>query len=763
MSGDTVVVGASMEDSSTTGVNSTPDELASGSGAAYVFTMPPPLSLSGLALSAGTLSPVFASSTLTYAATVANEVGSVTVTATTAQVDATLKVNGTTVASGAASSAINLVVGTNTLSIVLTAQDGVTTNLYTVSVLRYPAPPVATTVAASGITTTGATLNGSVNPGGAADAYFRYGTASNEVATVSTLAGGATSGSTDGTGTNALFYRLRGVAVDGAGNVYVADSQNNRIRKVTAAGVVTTLAGSASGSADGTNAAARFSFPNGVAVDGSGNVYVADSGNNRIRKVTAAGVVTTLAGSDSGFVDGSGAAAQFNYPIGVAVDGSGNVYVGDSGNNRIRKVTAAGVVTTLAGSDSGIADGSGAAAQFNYPSGVAVDSSGNVYVADASNCRIRKVTPAGDVTIVAGSGLLGFADGPGSEAQFSFPMGVAVDATGNVYVGDSGNNRIRKLLPPPFLTLVAQSGLTGTTGTPVSTTLSNLVPETTYYYWAEGGNAAGTNTGTMLSFTTLSTNALLNNIVLSAGTLSPVFASNTTSYATIVSNGVSSLAVTLTAAQINAVLKVNGTTVASGVAGSPINLEMGTNILSIAVTAQDGVTTNLYTVSVWRQPLPPTITTVAAATIRTNGATLNATLNPNGGPSDVWFRYSTDSRLRGIVSTLAGTNASGFVDGTGAAARFNGMFGIETDKDGNVYVAEALNNSIRKVTPAGVVTTFAGASTSGIVDGTGTEARFFFPQGMAMDTNGNLFVADNGNHVIRKITSAGVVTLFAGA
>ena len=197
---------------------------------------------------------------------------------------------------------------------------------------RYPAPPVATTEVASGITTTGATLHGSVNPGGAADAYFRYRTTSNEVATVSTLAGGATSGSTDGTGTNALFFGQRVVAVDGSGNVYVADSGNNRIRKVTAVGVVTTLAGSTSGSADGTNAAGRFSSPYGVAVDASGNVYVGDSGNDRIRKVTAAGVVTTLAGSATGYADGTNAAARFSNPIGVTVDGSGNVYVADFSN-----------------------------------------------------------------------------------------------------------------------------------------------------------------------------------------------------------------------------------------------------------------------------------------------------------------------------------------------------------------------------------------------------------------------------------------------
>jgi len=161
-----------------------------------------------------------------------------------------------------------------------------------------------------------------------------------------------------------------------------------------------------------TGGAAQFYSPYGVAVDSTGNVYVADSGNQRIRKVTPGGVVITLAGWGTlGFADGTGAAAQFNNPNGVAVDSTGNVYIGDTGNQRIRKVTPGGVVSTLAGSGvMGFADGTGAAAKFNYPKGVAVDSTGNVYVADSGNQRIRKVTPGGVVSTLAGSGTLGFAD-----------------------------------------------------------------------------------------------------------------------------------------------------------------------------------------------------------------------------------------------------------------------------------------------------------------------------------------------------------------
>jgi streptogramin lyase len=280
----------------------------------------------------------------------------------------------------------------------------------------------------------------------------------------STLAGSGAADAADGTGAAASFYHPSGVATDASGNVYVADQSNHKIRKITPAGVVTTFAGSgAVGAADGIGTAASFNSPSGVAVDASGNVYVADLGNHTIRKITSSGVVTTFAGSGAaGAADGTGTTASFNFPTGIAVDALGNVYVADQVNNKIRKITAVGGVTTFAGSGAaGAADGAGPAASFNFPTGVAVDVSGNVYVADLFNYTIRKITPAAVVTTFAGSGAADAIDGTGPASSFNLPQGVAVDASGNVYVADFGDQKIRKITPAGVVTTLAGSGAIG--------------------------------------------------------------------------------------------------------------------------------------------------------------------------------------------------------------------------------------------------------------------------------------------------------------
>jgi serine/threonine-protein kinase len=268
--------------------------------------------------------------------------------------------------------------------------------------------------------------------------------------TVSTFAGSTTSGSTDGQGTAAKFYAPQGIAIDASGNVYVADDGNNEIRKITPGGLVSTFAGSTiKGSADGQGTAASFNQPKGIAVDASGNVYVADALNNEIRKITPGGLVSTFAGSTtSGKADGQGTTASFNQPNGVAVDASGNVYVADTYNQEIRKITPGGLVSTIAGSGPlsiGHTNGQGVAATFDFPTGISVDASGNVYVVDETNNEIRIITPGGSVSTFAGSTTYGATDGQGTAASFWYPTGITVDVSGNLYVADYANNLIRKI------------------------------------------------------------------------------------------------------------------------------------------------------------------------------------------------------------------------------------------------------------------------------------------------------------------------------
>lgn len=341
----------------------------------------------------------------------------------------------------------------------------------------------------------------------------------------------ASSGGTYGT---PIYTTIGAVTLglDGSGNVYFADTMNDTIRKIAPDGSVTTVAGSAGsqGSVDGTAANARFNVPTGVAVDSAGNVYVADSGNDTIRKIATDGTVTTIAGTARAFgsTDGTGTAARFTNPAGIAVDAAGNLYVTDSGNHTIRKITPAGVVTTLAGKAGakGTADGSGSTARFNSPEGIAVDSAGNIYVADTENHAIRKVSPSGTVTTIAGSiGTSGSADGTGNAAQFDEPYGIAVDSTGNVYVADTSNDTIR------LGTAATSSSSLDVTGVPpavIQTTATSNVtfkvvatgsPAPTYQWQKNGAAISGATSATYMLSNVSSTDAANYSVVVSSGTL----------------------------------------------------------------------------------------------------------------------------------------------------------------------------------------------------------------------------------------------------
>ncbi|MEU1409662.1 NHL repeat-containing protein, partial [Streptomyces sp. NPDC005728] len=268
------------------------------------------------------------------------------------------------------------------------------------------------------------------------------------------------------------LYNPYGVAMDGAGNLYIAEVSNHRVRKVTPNGIITTVAGNGQNgfvSDGGPAVATKLNSPYSVAVDGAGNLYIADYGNHRVRKVTPNGIITTVAGNgQNGFVSDGGpaVATKLNYPLGVAVDREGNLYIADQSNHRVRKVTPNGIITTVAGNGQAgfVSDGGPAVAtKLHYPWGVAVDQDGNLYIGDRYNHRVRKVTPNGIITTVAGNGQAGYvADGgPAVATSLNYPAAVAVDGAGNLYIGDGNNHRVRKVTTNGIITTVAGNGVAG--------------------------------------------------------------------------------------------------------------------------------------------------------------------------------------------------------------------------------------------------------------------------------------------------------------
>jgi hypothetical protein len=619
---------------------------------------------------------------------------------------------------------------------------------------------------------------------------------------LSLVAGGlGGAGMADGTGAAARFGFSYGVAVDGAGNLFVADTMNNTIRKVVVAtGAVTTLAGTAGmfGSTDGTGAAARFFDPSGVAVDGAGNLFVADRLNHTIRKVVVAtGAVTTLAGTTgmSGSTDAIGTAARFNRPYGVALDSSGNLFVADSSNHTIRKVVVAtGAVTTLAGTTgmSGSTDATGTAARFNRPYGLALDGTGNLFVADFSNHTIRKVVVAtGAVTTLAGTASMsGSTDGMGAAVRFKGPSAVALDGAGNLFVTDSNNHTIRKVAVATgaVTTLAGTAGMSGSTDGTGAVVRFNVPTAAAV---DSAGNLLVADYNCTLRKVVVATGA----VTTLAGTASMTGSTDGTgaearfnSPSTVAVDGVGNLFVadSLNHTIRKVVLATGAVTTLVGTAG----MSGGTDGTGAAArfnlptgVAVDG-TGNLFVADSGNHTIRKVV--VATSSVITLAGTVGMSGSTDGtgaaarfsstqgvavdGAGNLFVADSGNHTIRkivvatGAVTTLAGTaGMSGSTDGTGAAALFNFPYGVAVDGEGSLFVAEAVNHTIRKVVLAtGAVTTLAGtARMSGSTDGTGATARFNFPYGVAVDGAGNLFVADFGNHAIRKIqlSNASVTTL----
>ena len=594
-------------------------------------------------------------------------------------------------------------------------------------------------------------------------------------------------GSADGAGAAARLNYPAGMATDSAGNIYVADSNNHIVRKITPGGVMSTLAGLAgySGSVDGAGSDARFYYPFGVAADSAGNVYVADSFNNKIRKITPSGVVSTFAGSGAASnVNATGILASFIVPYGVATDGAGNVYVADSGNNLIRVITPAGEVTTLAGSGAASnVNSTGTLASFNSPSGIATDSAGNVYVADTTNHLIRSISTTGSsvgvVTTLAGTAnVASYVNASGTLASFNRPFAIATDNAGNVYVADTFNNAIRKI-----------SSATSGAASAVVTTLAGSGAVS---YVDATGNLAGFN----------------NPLGVAVDSAGNVFVGDY--YNHVVRKIVASGAVSTLAGKVESLGSVDGSAAAAkfyaaqGVAADSagnVYVADANNHTIRKITAAGLVSTFAGASSVYGNsdgqgtsasfglPYGVTIDTnnnlyVADAgygTIRkipTTGnfvGVVSTFATGFSGPSsaavdgvgNIYVADTSNNRImkiqpNGTQSIFAGGGVGVNTDDKGTAASFNTPRAVATDSVGNVYVADTGNHTIRKITPDGNVSTLAGAvGIIGNTDGGGV-ARFYSPQGIVVAPSGNVYVADTNNHTIRKISPDGVVSTVVG-
>jgi len=361
-----------------------------------------------------------------------------------------------------------------------------------------------------------------------------------------------------GPATGASLYRPTGVAVDAAGSIYIADTGNGRIRKVGLSGIIGTVAGNGKSgfSGDGGPAtSASLDGPSGVAVDAAGNLYIADStssysgGNNRIRKVSPSGIISTVAGNGTAGFSGDGGLAtnaSLNVPSGIAVDAADNLYIADARNNRVRRVAPSGIISTVAGGGSGFPGGNGPAtsASLSWPSSVAVDAAGNLYITDQGNGRIRKVSPSGMISTAAGSGQGGFTGdgGPATLASLWRPTGVAVDAAGSLYIADQLNNRIRAVSPSGIISTVAGNGTVGSSGDGLSATSASLAGPRGVAVDA-GGNLYIADTG----------NNRVRRVLLAAGQISAAGVTNAASFAAGLTPG--------------SIVTIFGVGIAKGVAG----------------------------------------------------------------------------------------------------------------------------------------------------------------------------------------------------
>ncbi len=546
---------------------------------------------------------------------------------------------------------------------------------------------------------------------------------------ITTVAGNGTpgSGGDNGSATSAQLYNPGGVAVDSAGNLYIADQFNFRVRKVSN-GVITTVAGGGLSLADNVPAtSAELNYPMGVAVDSADNLYIAVASNNfvpgLIRDVTNGIISTVAGGGTSGGDNVPATSAALGYLLGVAVDSAGNLFIADTSNNRIRKVSN-GVIATVAGNGGPFFSGDNGpatSAQLWYPGDVAVDSAGNLYIADTLNNRIRKVSN-GVITTVAGGGACCFSgdNGPATSAQLYNPQGVAVDSAGNVYIADSENYRVRKVSNGVIAT-VAGNGT------------RNLIPG----FSGSNGPAAGAQ---LYWPSAVAVDSAANLYIADS------------------SSGILGLSLGL-------IYEVSNGVIATVAGGAALNSPTG-----IAVDSAG----NLYIADTMNNRILEvsngTITTVAGNGTQgfggDNGPATSAQLfRPSGVAVDsagnLYIADTFNNCIRkvsgGVITTVAGSGTQGFSGDNGPAtsAQLYWPWGVAVDSAGNLYIADSNNNRVRKVSN-GVIATVAGGGSSGLGDnGPATNAQLYGPGSIALDSAGNVYIADAWNNRIRILTPVG--------
>jgi sugar lactone lactonase YvrE len=623
---------------------------------------------------------------------------------------------------------------------------------------------------------------------------------------ITTVAGGG-SGGDGGPATNANVNPY-GVAVDASGNLFIADTGDQRIRKVSTNGIITTVAGNGAGSYSGdggpaTNAS--LNAPYGVAVDASGNLFIADNLNSCIRKVSTNGIITTVAGNGTWGYSGDGGPAtnaQLHFPDGVAVDASGNLFIADSGNQRIRRVDTNGIITTVAGNGSGGYSGdSGAAtkASLHAPYHMAVDASGNLFIADLYNSRVRKVSTSGIITTVAGNGTWGYSGdgGAATNASLADPVGVAVDASGNLFIADYTKGRIRMVSTDGIITTVAGNGsasYSGDGGKAISASLyyphdvavdasDNLFIADTYNNRIRKvipnqgptlalNNVTAANAGNYQVVVTGSGGSVTSSVVtLIVATITNQPASRANVVGTMATFSVGVGGVTSSSYQWlkNGAVMTNGGNISGSTAATLIlNNVQHADAASYAVVVTNvagSVTSSpaMLTVVDW----PIIISTQPASQALWAGGHVTFAVGVSGvGPFTYQWQFNNTNLPNNIITTVVGNGTAGYSGDGGPAtdASLNGPFGVALDASNNLFIADNNNLVIREVSTTGIITTVAGNGTEGHSGngGAATNATLEPPTGVAVDATGNLFIADYWNNWVRKVDTNGIITLVAG-